>query len=63
MVIGETKLDDTFPESQFLIDGFKKPYRKDRNKSGGGVMIYVRDDIPSQEKEKFSLPDNVEALK
>ena len=61
LVIGETKLDATFPEKQFLINGFKKPYRKDRNNRGGGVMIYVREDIPSQEKDN-NLPSNVEAL-
>ncbi len=61
LVIGETKLDATFPEKQFLITGFKKPYRRDRTDRGGGVMIYVRDDIPSQEKES-NLPKNVEAL-
>jgi predicted transport protein len=62
LILTETKLDDTFPENQFLINGFKKPYRKDRNKFGGGVMIYVRDDIPSQEKDKFKLPDGVEGI-
>ena len=44
LVLSETKLDGTFPENQFSINGFKKPYRKDRNKFGGGVMIYVRED-------------------
>ena len=54
LVLSETKLDGTFPENQFSINGFKKPYRKDRNKFGGGVMIYVREDIPSQEKINIS---------
>jgi hypothetical protein len=40
-------LDATFPEKQFMINGFKKPYRNDRNDKGGGVLVYVRDDIPS----------------
>ena len=62
LVLSETKLDATFPESQFLIHGYKKPYRKDRNKFGGGIMIYVRDDIPSQEKDEYKLPSNVEGL-
>ena len=61
LVISETKLDETFPQNQFLIEGFKEPYRNDRNDKGGGVMIYVRSDIPSQEK-KSNLPKNVEAL-
>ena len=29
LLISETKLDDTFPTAQFLLDGFKKPYRLD----------------------------------
>ena len=62
LVLSETKLDGTFPENQFSINGFKKPYRKDRNKFGGGVMIYVREDIPSQEKDKYKLPDGVEGI-
>ena len=30
LMISETKIDDTFPESQFLIEGFSAPYRLDR---------------------------------
>ena len=48
LVITETKLNDTFPEKQFYISGYKKPYRLDRNEHGGGIMIYVREDIPSE---------------
>ena len=35
----ETKLDETFLISWFVMDGFSKPYRFDRNKYGGGVMV------------------------
>ena len=31
----ESKLDDSFPHGQFLIDGFHMPFRFDRNKNGG----------------------------
>ena len=48
LVITETKLDDSFPLSQFNIEGFSQPYRYDRNRNGGGVLIYVREDIPSK---------------
>ena len=60
LIIGETKLDKTFPDEQFKINGFKL-YRKDRNEHGGGVVIYVRADIPSQEKG-YKLPSNVEGV-
>ena len=36
LILTEAKLDETFLISQFLIDGFSKPYRFDRNKHGGG---------------------------
>ena len=46
MVISETKIDDSFPNSQFKIEGFGTPFRKDRTENGGDVIIYVREDIP-----------------
>ena len=62
LVLTETKLDHTFPEKQFLIPGYKKPYRRDRNIHGGGVMIYVREDIPSDILTKHYAPTNIEAI-
>ena len=47
-MISETKLDDSFPQGQFLIDGFHSPFRFDRNKSGAGILLYVREDIPTK---------------
>ena len=31
------------------MDGFTPPYRMDRNTNGGGIALYVREDIPSRE--------------
>ena len=56
LVLTETHIDDSFPTAQFLIEGFKTPYRHDRNKNGGGIMIYVREDIPSKILEKHQFP-------
>ena len=61
MIVTETKLDDSFPKAQFCIDGFSIPYRLDRNRNGGGLMIYVRDDIPSKMLTKHNLPEDIEA--
>ena len=36
-MIFEAKLDETFPERQFFMDGFAPPYRMDRNVDGGGI--------------------------
>ena len=48
LVLTETKLDDSFPNSQFSVDGLSEPFRIGRNRSGGGVMIYVRNVILSK---------------
>ena len=48
LMISETKIDDSFPSKQFLIDGFTAPYRLDRNGSDGGILVYIREDIPSK---------------
>ena len=47
-MISESKLDDLFPDSQFLIEGFRKPFRLDRNRNGGGIMLFIRSDIPAK---------------
>ena len=60
LIITETKLDETFPKAQFHIEGFALPYRMDRSKHGGGVIIYVRDDIPAKELVEHKLPGNLE---
>ena len=47
-LISETKLDDSFPSAQFLIKGFSALYRVDTNSKGGGLLFYIREDIPSK---------------
>ena len=62
LVITETKLDSTFPTSQFLIEGYSEPYRFDRNRNGGGVLIYVREDIPSKPLTDHKLSHDIEGI-
>ena len=47
LMISETKLDDTFPHALYHLKDFSNPYRLDRNSHGGGILVYVRDNIPS----------------
>ena len=61
-IVTESKLDDTFPANQFIIDGSSPPFRADRNKNGGGVIIYVRDDIPSRELKAHPPTINLEGI-
>ena len=47
-LISESKLEDSFPEGQFIIDGCHEPFRFDRHGNGGGLLLYVRENIPAK---------------
>ena len=48
LLISETKLDDSFPTVHFQMKGFSVPYRYDRSVKGGGLLLYIREDITSK---------------
>ena len=42
LYVDETKLDFSYPNAQFHIDGYQfSQFRKDRNKYEGGKMVYI----------------------
>ena len=47
---------------QFLVQGFTRPYRLDRCANGGGIILYVIDDISSCFLTEYKLQDNTECL-
>ena len=38
----------SFPEGQFIIDGYHAHFRFDRHGNGGGLPLYVREDISAK---------------
>ena len=58
-MMSETKIDETFPSRQFFIKGFTPPYRLDWNCHGGGILVYVREDIPSKLIEMKSSSESI----
>ena len=60
IVFSETKLDASYPMTQLLSDGYCKPFRLDRNAFGGGILIYVRSDIPCKQVNKHEFSENIE---
>ena len=47
LLISETKIDSSFPSLQFHLEGHDTLSRLDRNTNGGGILLYIREDIPS----------------
>ena len=59
MVISEIKLDESFSNGQFKIQGYALPFRLDRNQFGGDIMVFAREDTPSR---VLSLNKSIESL-
>ena len=47
-MISKNRLDDSFRQGQFLIEGFHSSLRFDRNKTEDCILLYVREDIPAK---------------
>ena len=43
--LNETKLDNDVRDEELAIDGFRKIIRKDRTRNGGGVAMYVKENL------------------
>jgi hypothetical protein len=54
LFLSETKIDASFPDAQFSIDNFTM-WRADRNKFGGGVMVYIRSHLAADRKIQYEF--------
>ena len=52
LTLSETHLDNNITDGSISIEGFNC-VRRDRNRSGGGVLVYIRDDIHFTIKSEF----------
>ena len=56
-LVSESKLDHIFPGNQFRINGYKI-FRLDRNRFGGGLILYINENIPCKPlQEHIHLPN------
>ena len=62
LTIQETKLDKEVSTEQLMIHGYQEPYRLDRNRHGGGVLVYVREGIPNKQLNKHKFTRNIEGI-
>ena len=51
LVCTESKLDTSIPTSLIKLPGFHEPIRKDRNRHGGGCLIYVAESFTYKEQK------------
>ena len=55
-MISETK---SFPQGQFLLDGYKVLFDFDRNGNSGGILLYIKEGIASK---LLSMNKNIEGF-
>ena len=48
LMASETKLDSSFSQTEFRIEGYTPPFRFDRNSRGVGILLFIRKDIPAK---------------
>ena len=48
LTVLETKLDSSFPQAQFRIEGYAPPFRCDRNSHDGGILFFIKEDISTK---------------
>ena len=56
LAINESKIDNSISDNELHIFGYDI-IRKDRNRYGGGVVLYVRDNIPFSERKDLISKD------
>ena len=53
--VSATNLNENFPLGIFKISGLSRTFSLDRNSSGGGIMLFVREGIPAKLQVRIML--------
>ena len=56
LFLAETKIDETFTDTQFKVNDFHF-WRAERNQNGGGLVVYARSDLACDKKNELRIPD------
>lgn len=57
MGVTESWLDPSIPTEDLLVPGYLPPIRRDRNRHGGGVMVFISDSTPAIHRPDLEHPD------
>ena len=62
LLVTETKIYKLFPSSKCFTKSYSPSRRLDRNRNGGGILIYAREDMPSKLLNKHKFPSDFDQL-
>ena len=61
LIVTETKIGNSFPKANLLYL-VSLPYRFDRTKDGGWILVSIREDIPSKILNSSYIASDIECL-
>ena len=56
------KLDESFPNNQFISVGYHLQHRLDITDKKGGLVVFVKSHILSRRLSDFKIPSNVQII-
>ena len=61
LLLSESKIDGSFPDSQFFAE-CSKMYCKDRTKTGGELLLYVNENLPGKIISSYNFKENSKTI-
>ena len=53
LILTESKLDSTIPNNIISLPGFHEPIRRDRNRHGGGCLVYISQQLTFKQQSNI----------
>ena len=62
LTIAETKIGSSFPTAQIRLANHRTPYRLDISNNSGGILVYVRSNIPTRQLNCGNVCKSIQAV-
>ena len=53
VILTESKLDHSIPSNLLTLPGFHEPLRRDRNRHGGGCLVYISQQLTFKQQSQI----------
>ena len=57
LLVTESKVDSSIADNSLLLPNFNEPIRRDRDRHGGGCIVYVAQHLSYKHRHDLELPD------
>ena len=60
--MNETKLDSSFPDAQFFIEGYNKSLRLDVSGRSGGLLVFTKSHLLTRQLTKLKIIMDIQII-